>query len=106
MKTVAEVYIQEWMRNLTEEERASLDRVMDQVRGFIRTATDTAKAIANAAVREVEQANIGHDRHALLRLYRQRRSWKTADLSRLDTYRLNKAARKRVAALQSLQKYW
>jgi hypothetical protein len=100
MKTAAEVFVDEWMQNLPEEERARLDEAANRVWGFIRKVTETAEVLANAAIRAAERADIGHDRGMSLRLYQQRHSWKTADLPRLSTYRLNKAARKRVAVLK------
>jgi hypothetical protein len=100
MKTAAEVFLNEWMKNLTEEERARMDEAANRVWGFIRKATETTEVLANAAIRAAERADIGHDRRMSLRLYHQRHSWKTADLPRLRTYRLNKAARKHVAVLK------
>lgn len=97
MKTAAKILVEEWVENLTEEERA---HIANQIAGFICRAINALEALANAAVRAAQHAEVNHSRGALLRVYRQRRKWKTADLSRLNTYRLNKAARKRVAILK------
>jgi hypothetical protein len=80
-------------------ERARTDEAVNRIWRFFWKVKETTEAIAGTAIRAAAQAEIEHDRAALLRLYRTRHKWKKADIAHLKTYRLNKAARKRVAAL-------
>lgn len=105
MSTVAEIVVQEWLKSYTPEERARLNAVANQVWDIFRKVKETADSLAAAALRAAERADISHERGELLRIYRQRRKWKKADISRLNTYRLNKAARRRVMALANSRSF-
>lgn len=100
MKTVAELVIAKWIESLTDEDRARMEEAARRVCGFIIKVKEVVDAAVDAGVKATVKANTDHDRAVLLRLYRQRHSWKTADLPRLNTYRLNKAAHRRVASLK------
>lgn len=105
MPTVAEIVVREWLKNYTPEERARLDATANQIWAFFRKVKETADSLAAAAIQAAKRADIGHERGQLLRLYRQRRQWKKADMGRLNTYRLNKAARKHVAVLATSRSF-
>lgn len=100
MKTVAEVVFAKWFESLTDEDRARMEEVARRACGFIIKVKEAVDAAVDAGVQATTRAIRDHERAGLLRLYRQRHSWKTADLPRLNTYRLNKAAHRRVAALK------
>jgi hypothetical protein len=99
MPTLAEVLTQKLIGSFSEEERAQMDDAANQILGVLRQVKKAAEMRVSAAVGAVKQAKIDHERAALLCLYHRRHKWKKADLVRLNTYRLNKAARTRVAAL-------
>ena len=99
MPTIAEIVAQEWLKNYTPKERARLDATAYQMQTFFRKVNETADGLAAAAIQAAKRAETDHERGQLFHLYRQRRKWKKADIGRLNTYRLNKAARKQMAVL-------
>jgi len=99
-----EINVHAWFNKLSPEKRAQLDAAANQMWDFFRKVKETADYFVAAAAHAAARADRGHERSELLRLYKQRTKWKTADIGRLNTYRLNKGAYKRVAALASSRK--
>jgi hypothetical protein len=100
MKTVVEIVIANWIKSIANGDRAHLDEIAKRIQGAIIKGKEIADMVVEASIWAAKRADMDHYRAALLRLYRQRHGWKTADLPRLNTYRLNRAASKRVASLK------
>jgi hypothetical protein len=105
MVKVGEIFAQALRKAVTAEEQIHLDGVANsletQLVKFASDANRMAEAFGHFVIREVEKIEDDYKRSNLLSLYRRRHVWKKADLSRLQTYPLNKAARHLVAKLQA-----
>jgi hypothetical protein len=105
MAKVAEILARALLKDIGEEERMRLDAAANhlgaQLIKFTSDASHLVGAIGNSFVRAIEQTENDYKRGSLLRLYRRRHSWKKADLARLQTYPLNKAARNLVSMLKA-----
>src|SRR5450830_152621 len=107
MATVAEILVQTWIGNISDVDRERLDAAANRIGArLVHFATEVGRAvdtIGRSLAKSIEQTEIDDRRRSLLLLYRQRHSWKTADLARLQTYSLNKAARNRAAKIKALK---
>lgn len=104
MTTVAEIVVEKWLKNFTPKERARLDATANQILGYFQKLKEATDMLANAASQTAQRVERSHERGELLRIYRRRRKWKKADIVRLETYDLNKAARKQVVELATARK--
>lgn len=105
MATIAEILVKSLMKEVSDDERARLDAAANhlamQIVNFANDVKRVVGVISRTVVQAIEQTEIDHRRRGLLQIYRQRHSWKKADLVRLRTYRLNKTALNRFAKLKA-----
>lgn len=91
--------LENWIKALPDERKQQLDVIANSLFQFVTKVHQTLEVVSHAIISAVKKAEISHERAALLDLYRSRHKWKKSDLKRIQTYRVNKFAKNRLARL-------
>ena len=97
MATLAELLVKKIFDGLSVEKSHSFDIAANRFVKNMLEVSRVADSIAKSITVSVTQLKIEHERASLLKVYRQRHSWKKSDLLHLETYPLGNTAWSRLA---------